>query len=178
MLQELKWYIEDHKKLIIGGISLVLLLLILVGIGLGLRSRGDEEAYTGLSDDAIQQELLVSDKGVANNTISEFSPSHPELLPTDGTGGDYGFGRLMDSQGKPFDGLYVKGISSMDLDLDYLTLLGIEVYSFPNKEMRADNTGVDSDSVAIYVDGLDYYEFDFSTMEELANTLDDIKNSN
>src|SRR5574344_1994023 len=101
MLQELKWYIEDHKKVVMGSISLVVL-LILVGIGLGLRSRGDEEAYTGLSDDAIQQELLVSDKGVANNTISEFNPSHPELLPTDGTGGDYGFGRLTDSQGKPF----------------------------------------------------------------------------
>lgn len=177
MLQEIKWYIEDHKKLVMGVISAVII-FILVGIGLMMRSGSvDEEAYTGLSDEAIQQELVVSDKGVANNTISEFNPSHPELLPTDGTGGDYGFGRLKDSQGKPFNGLYIKGISSMDLDLDYLTLLGIEVYSFPNKEMRADNTGVDSDSVAIYVDGLDYYEFDFSTMEELANTLDDIKNS-
>ena len=164
-LTDIKWWVEDNKKLAAGLVTG----FVLVVLGILIISRFTHTENTELNTEI---DYGLEDTNVANTEVTERI-----VLPTDPvdrTGGDEPEGQRIDSVGQTYDGLYLVGVNIMDLDLGYLQAIGQTPNSYVNYEMLKEETGLELDESyngALVING-QVHPFQFTTMEELAYAIE------
>lgn len=160
-MNKIRYYIEDNIDSPLGIIKLGLpLIIIIVLLLVWIVKPGDNDTEPG--NDVINNQdsssLLVEDE------------------PVERTGGD---GDLTlaytDPVGRTSEGLYLQGVDLFSLDIDLLSDNNITPIVFPDEESRDTEINYLSSTAAVYSDGVNLYEFDFTTTEDLIDKVKQLR---